>query len=373
MCSSAPNTDGLNAAAQLDSQTGKDALAFYENVYNQSAPDRAAASALSTKVANAQLDAMNTETELAKDAADYNRTTYQPLEKSIVSDAENFDTEGKREELAGKALGDVNSSFNSARDQGMRAAARVGMDPSDGSFVAAGRQLALSQALAGAGAENKARTDATTLGRAMKMDAASLGRGLPSQQATAAGLSINAGNSAVGNAQVPLSVAAQGAGIMQQGYGTMLNGTNAAGNLYGQQAQIQNQASLANAQEWGALGSAAGSFFGSPGFKISDKTQKERRRPMKGEVALSMARKMPVEKWAYRADSPAADGGQEHVGPMAQDVQKVAGNGTAPGGKVIDVGDLTGIALAAVKHLDAKHKKLEKRVVSLASARRTKA
>jgi hypothetical protein len=63
---------------------------------------------------------------------------------------------------------------------------------------------------------------------------------------------------------------------------------------------------------------------------------------------------MPVKKWRYKPTSEAADGGQEHVGPMAQDVHAQLGHDGAPGGTNIDLVSMNGTTLAAVRALDKK-------------------
>lgn len=356
MCSSAPDTSGINAAAKDNAALGKEALDWYKQAYNDQAPARAAAAAQAQKVSDAQLTAMGTQTRIANDADAYNQKTFRPLEEGIVSDAKNFDTEGNRERLAGLAENEVSLAGASARDSGERALTRSGVNPNDGSYGAlergADNQIMLGRAAAG----NKARADATTMGHAMKMDAASLGRNLPSQQATAAGLAVNAGSAAAANGQIPLQVQQNGTAQVGQGINTAISANNSAGNLYGTAANINQQASGTDLTGLANLGMA-----GAKLWSLSDKNTKTRRRPMKGEAALAIARKMPVEKWRYRNDGPGADGGKEHVGPMAQSVQAAAGNEVAPGGKVVDVGSLTGITLAAVQQLDKKVRKLEGR------------
>lgn len=357
MCSDAPDTSGLNKAAEKNAELGQQALDWYRQAYEDQAPARKAAADRSNKISDAQLDAMNTQTRIAKEADDYTKGTFRPLEKSIVDDAENFDTEGKREQLAGLALGDVNQSFASARDQADRALSRTGVNPNDGRALAVNETLTGQQALAGADARNKARMQAITLAAAKKMDAASLGRNLPSQQATSAGLALNAGNASAGNAQTPVTLARQATDQVGQGFSTAISANNSAGSLYGSAANIQNTANQQDNAIFGALGNVGGAAI----FKYSDKTQKKNIKPIKPEIALAAARKMPAKSWQYKDSSPAADGGQTHVGPMAQDVKIALGNAAAPGGKMINRDSVADVTLAAVQALDKKVTRLQRR------------
>lgn len=352
MCSSTPDVSGINRAAEANADVAKSALEWYKSQYADSAPARARAAATADEVAQQQLASAKTQTGLATEAADYNRNTFRPLEQGIVRDAQNFDTEQERNRLAGLAQGDVHQSFSNARAITDRSLERRGVNPADGAYGAGALTLANSEALAGADAGNKARSQAMVLGRAMKMDAASLGRGLPSQQATSAGLALSAGNSAVGNAGVPVGLANQGADMVGRGYTTAIQGNSSAGNLYGQQAQIQNQN---NDGLWGALGNVAGK---AASVYMSDKNQKTGRKKVNPELSLAAVRKMPVESWQYNDSSSANDGGKEHVGPMAQSVHAALGDGVAPGGTQIDGISLAGHTLAAVQALDKKVSKL---------------
>jgi hypothetical protein len=255
-CSSAPDMTAENTAAAASAQNGKDALDWYRSVYADAAPQRAEAATRANAVSDAQLTAMNTQTNIANDANQYAKQVYQPLERGIVSDATTFDGEGKRQELAGKALGDVNQQFGAARATEGRQMARLGINPADGAYAAEATQRGNAQALAGAGAATKARSDALTLGHAFKMDAASLGRGLPATQSTAAGLSINAGNASAAAAGLPLSQQQQQAAMMGAGFDLAQRGYVGAGNIFGNINSTTAGVDNANNQAAGAAGSA---------------------------------------------------------------------------------------------------------------------
>lgn len=353
-CSDGPDMSGVNAAATANVELGREALNWYQQAYRDQQPLVQRAADRADQVSLAQLDSMRTNTRIADDYDRYRRTTFQPLEEGIVRDAQNFDTEAERERLAGLAGADTAQAFGGARDQFRRDLGRSGVNPADGAYAAGLKEMAASEALATAYGKNKARSDATTLGRAMKMDAASLGRNLPSNQATSAQIALSAGNSAAQTGQVPVALGQGQAQLGGAGYGTAIQANNSAGNLYGQAAQAGQQD---DSGLWGALGQVGGAAL----MAFSDKDMKEGKQPVKGEIALSAVRKMPVAKWKYKKGSPAHDGGKPHVGPMAQDVNAAAGDGVAPGGKAIDLVSMNGITLAAVQALDKKVRRLEKR------------
>lgn len=93
------------------------------------------------------------------------------------------------------------------------------------------------------------------------------------------------------------------------------------------------------------------------GFWPSDENIKSGRKPASGSKALRAVEKMPVETWRYDpAKGGPNDGGVEHVGPMAQSIQKNLGIGN---GRMIPLGDAVGASFAATKELAKKVRKLE--------------
>ena len=358
LCGDAPDQTGINAAALANAELSKESLDWYKQIYAESAPDRAKAAATNERVSNAQLAALDSNTALSNDYANYQKNTFRPMEQAIVSSAQNYDTQARRDLEAGKAMADVNQGFSSARDQSSRAMSRMGVNPSSGRMQAMGNQTAIAQAAAMAGAAGQARDKVETQGYARRMDAANLGRGLASNQATSAGVALNAGNSAVSNAGQTLAQGNQAAAQMGQGWGTAISGNNSAGQLYGQSAQLAGK----DSGLMGALGGIAGQFAGSAAGStmlagLSDKNKKENIKPVSDEQALKAIEKTPVSNWDYKAG--AGDGGN-HTGPMAQEVQRNMGDKAGPGGKMIDLITLNGNNMAAIAALSRKVDKLAK-------------
>jgi hypothetical protein len=260
MCSSSPDMTAANTAAAASAKTGEEALKWYQSVYADEAPLREASAARANAVSDAQLEAMKVQTGIARDTNDYNVNTFRPLEQGIVTDARNFDTEAERERLAGLARGDVAENFDSATQQAERDLARRGVNPNDGRFGSTIAQLGITKALAGADAATKSRMSSIQLGRAMKMDAASLGRGLPSQQATATSLALNAGSSSAATGAMPLTQAQQAASQVGAGFDAAQRGYSTSGNIYGNTANVQAGVDNSNSQTAGSAGAAVGTI-----------------------------------------------------------------------------------------------------------------
>lgn len=351
-CVDSPDTSGMNQAAADSAQLGRDAFAWFTAEAARTQGQRDASTQLQQDVGKAQLEAMNTQTALGKEYADYNRETFRPLEKSIVEEAQNFDTPGRQQAAADAATADVRAATGRAVESSGRTMARMGYTPTINAT-----KMAQSAALAEAAAATGARRNVEATGRAMRMDAASLGRGLPSAQATAISTGTNAGGAAVGAAGAANSTAASAAGLMGQGFGLGMQGAGQAGSLYGQSANLGMQADMANSKTLGAL---AGGAFGM----YSDESMKDGTgKPLSGRSARMAIENMPVDEgWTYKAGSPADDGGQPHNGPMRSDVVKQMGAEAAPGPHTIDPVTVQGNLIAAVGDISKEVKKLSARM-----------
>ena len=85
----------------------------------------------------------------------------------------------------------------------------------------------------------------------------------------------------------------------------------------------------------------------------SDANLKENFRPVDGAELLEKIEELPVSEWNYKVESDAVT----HIGPTAQDFQKVFGVGEND--KSISTIDPSGIALAAIKELSKQNRELK--------------
>lgn len=300
----------------------------------------------------------------------------------------------------GVAAADVAQAAAQATAGNNRRMAAMGINPASGRFAGANRRTAMDVARASVGAVQSARdagiqdyrgrvaTGAAMRGQnfaqkqaarqanvgtltsarnmriqdtstdwARKLDAAGLVRGMPGASQGAYSLANQSGNSAVANTMAPSSQLQAGtqaaAGLTVQGQGQKLQGLT---NIANMQTGAYN-ASLNNDGGLSSLGSILG---GSAALynAISSKDAKTDKRPVDAEVITKGLQRIPVEAWSYKDGE--GDGG-EHIGPYAEDVQREFGDAAAPGGKMIDLVTMNGIALAGVKELNSRVKKLEAR------------
>ncbi|AFU45874.1 hypothetical protein C380_10865 [Acidovorax sp. KKS102] len=159
------------------------------------------------------------------------------MQDTLAQDAQTFNTEAKREELAGQAGADVAQSFAAAKDQSGRAMARQGVNPADGKMAALGNQMSMAQALSTAQAKTGARTQARQEGYALTDRATNALAGYPSMgmQATMSGAGLGASGTTIANQ----GAAGMNAGITAAGTMAGQFGSNAT-NMYGAQASFKN-------------------------------------------------------------------------------------------------------------------------------------
>lgn len=145
---------------------------------------------------NAAADSTRLQGEIARDQWSRYKEIYEPLERGMVTEAQNYDSPENYARAAGDASATVSSQFSKARD---RLGRTPGLDPSSGAYQASLVGLDLAQAASDATQQNAARQKVTDTAYARKTDALSLGKGLPanasSSLSTASQNSLSQANS----------------------------------------------------------------------------------------------------------------------------------------------------------------------------------
>lgn len=204
----------------------------------------------------ASADSTRMQAQIAKEQWDRYKTVYAPLEDSMISAAQNYDSPAQYERAAGEASGAVSQAYSNARDRLTRT---PGLDPTSAAYTAGLSDLDRSQAAADAVAQNTARKQVQDTAWARKNDMLSLGKGLPGQAST--GLA-QAASSSLNQAKYNYGVAANEAGAISaagrqlgaglqsiwNGFGSNSNQSTAA--TYGTNPGSQQTAMLA-AQDFG--------------------------------------------------------------------------------------------------------------------------
>lgn len=195
------------------------------------------------------------------------RGSLTTMQDTLAQDARSFNAEDKANELAGKAMADVNQGFANAEGQQVRSMARMGVNPSSGKALALGNQTAMAKAAALAAAGTGARDRARVEGFALTDRATNALSGYPAMgmQASGAGAGYGASGTNIANQ----GLAGMNSGITAAGTMAGQMGQNATG-MYGAMGSYKNGAdnAAANANPMGAL-LGAGATLGAASIKYS--------------------------------------------------------------------------------------------------------
>lgn len=130
----------------------------------------------------AAADSTRMQAEIARDQWNRYKEIYEPLERGMVTDAQNYDSPENFAKAAGDASATVSQQFSKARD---RLGRTPGVDPSSGAYQSSLVGLDLAQAATDATQQNTARQKVKDTAYARKTDALSLGKGLPASASSA--------------------------------------------------------------------------------------------------------------------------------------------------------------------------------------------
>jgi len=202
---------------------GREQLDFSRRQYAEMMP-------LARQVYGQQMDAQRQQMDQAQNYFDYQQQTFRPVEQGLVRDAERFNTEGYREQLAGQAAAAAGRAFGVQQDMGQRAMAARGVNPNSGAAMALQAQGNLGLAAQRANAMTGARTQAEQLGFARRMDVTGLGRNLAGASTAAYQGATGAGTAGMNVAMAPgnqytggLSQAGQTMGAVARGQTDIYN------------------------------------------------------------------------------------------------------------------------------------------------------
>ncbi|WP_249343615.1 tail fiber domain-containing protein [Delftia sp. PE138] len=303
--SSAPAPDPRLVEAQIKSMGIQDAA--IQKILSQS--DEMAP--LQKEQTQFALDTQRQAWEQSQEDRDYalgRRDKLTGLQDTMVEDAHTFDTEAKREELAGQAAADVSQAYESSKRTQNAEMARMGINPADGKYGAASNALAAGEALAMATGKNSARTAARAEGRALTDRAQTALAGYPAMGMQTTGQGAGFGTAAQMAANNGLAGLNSGYGQAGGMAGQM--GSNAT-SMWG--AQANHQANMqSNESVGGLLGGLGGAAAGLAKLGVfSD-------RRLKADVeriGVDERTGLPLYEFAYTAEP-----GRRYVGVMADEV-----------------------------------------------------
>ena len=264
-------------------------------------------------IADQQMAAQAEQMQQARDYYDYQRDTFRPLERSIVQDAQRFNTEAYREQLASQAAADAGRAFGISQQQNQRAMAAMGVNPNSGRFAGMQNATGLQQAAMRANAMTGTRQQAEQMGYARQLDAAGLGRGLAGASLGAYGGATGAGSAAGQSAQ------SAGQNYMRNmGMGANTIATGQKMNLSGLSNILNNQTQTYINTAGSPLGDIGGFLGGAAAAKTaffpSDRKIKENIK----EVGVDQRTALTIYEFNYIGDTT-----RRFRGVMADEVELV--------------------------------------------------
>jgi hypothetical protein len=276
----APDPDPrIGEAALKNAAIADKAFTFYSNEYERYRPQMEASRNLADQVTEQQLASSKLNGELAADYQNYMKETFRPLEKQLIDQATSYNTVGRQESEAAKGVSDVKQAFDVTRAQTARNNERKGINPNSGNAAAIQGGLDVQESIASANAANQGRTRAEQTGRAMVADAANMGRGLASNQATSTQIASNQAGAAISANAAGNAAQLQGLNIQGQGFQTGIQGNQSAANILNSQYQgqlqaygAQQSADAASSAGWGQAAGMAAAAFLADGGKVDAST-----------------------------------------------------------------------------------------------------
>lgn len=243
------------AAAEKNFQLGQEQLAWAKEQYGKD-------SIIATKVIDAALARQAENDANAKKDRERYEAVYQPLEDQLVSDANSYNSEGRRELEAGKAQATVAENFETSRRAAAQNLESYGIDPSSTRYAALDAGSRIAQAAAAAAAGNEARDSVEEKARSLRSEALQIGQAYPGNIANTNATSLQSGNQAIntGLATTGSGASTMGTAPQYQGLGTGALG--AAGNMMGQSYDAQMAAYNAKQQSSSGLGGLLGAGLG---------------------------------------------------------------------------------------------------------------
>lgn len=343
--------------------------------------------------------AQDQQTQQSADTYANYKQYFQPVMDQYATQAADYATDGRKEQAAQTASGQVATAYDAARAQQADQLTSGGVQAGSGKALALNNALNLQEATAKAGAANTARTNVENTGLSLEANAANIGNGLPTtslQQGAAAQSSGSAAQGSVGGLSgltaAPLTTssatmtagingllgyagAQQNAATSNQGFFGDLIGAGLKGyGMYSSSKGLKSKISRVDGKA-AVRGLVAANDDGPAGRGLMAGATRETVKSKPGGSPLQVDGpralkgltdgKMPVDGWKYH--DGVEDSG-DHVGPYAEDVHAAFGDAVAPGGRAVDIGAMSHVNGAAIAELSKKVLALSRELKSLEAA-----
>lgn len=360
-----PESDpGIKAAAIRASKIGNDQFDFMKDEYGANKTRLAGMDQTNQGVVDSQLGMSQDSLNRSTGEWDRYKTTYQPVQDKMVSDAMTIDSAANQEKAAATAGTQVKDSFANAQAQKVRQLASMGINPNSGVSRDSLNTNAMTQAADEAVAMNNARYVVRDKGIAMRSNVAQFGQGVADQSMRLGQQAVNTGTNAVRLNNVGFDNSLKNTGVMTGAFDAATGGNKTGADILNRDYDNKMRGYEADQGAKGGMAGAIGGVVGMAGAKLlSSKKLKTGGKPVSDEKNLQGMKATAIRNWKYKKG--VADEGA-HVGAYAEDMQKNFGNKVAPGGKAIDVVSALGVNMSAIRGLAKQVDKLSVKVDKLA-------
>lgn len=360
MCGGSTDTSGMNEQARTQARLAQEAYTWFTNEAGRTQGQRDALSQSALDTQRQQREIATQALQWAGEDRAFQNETTRPLLRQLTSDAMAYDSPERRQQAADAARADVQQSLDSQLRQNSRTLARSGVAPGSGKSLALMQDASVLGAAQRAGAGTQAVRQVEDGGTARRAQAASLAGGLGGSATGNQALALQAGNSSLNAGAAGLNAATSGAGLMNMGFTSGMQGNQSANNMLGRVASMDAADRASDASTLGTIASIAGMFI------ASTKDAKEPTGSAPGSKSLAAIRELKADRsWRYK---PGMGDGGEHNGPYAEDVRKTLGDKAAPGGKVINLQEIDQHAIAALAILRDRFKALDTTLARMEAA-----
>lgn len=297
-----PIAQASKESAEIMAGLGREQLGFARQQYAELSP-------ILHSIAAQQQAAQDQQMRQAQEYYDYQMGTFRPLEQGLVRQAQEFNTDAYRNQLASQAAADAGRAFGLTQAAQQRAMASMGVNPNSGRFAGMQNQNALGLSAQRAAAMTGTRQQAQQTGWARQLDVAGLGRNLPGASTAAYGGATQAGSAAGQTYMAPgnqfMAGFGSGAGLIGQGQQMQLGGL---GNILSSQTSAYNAAQNRPGLDVGGLLQGGAALWAA-----SDRRVKKNIR----EVGVHEQTGLPLYEFEYRFLP-----GTKYIGVMADEVEK---------------------------------------------------
>jgi hypothetical protein len=261
-------------------------------------------------------------TQAKKSSALYEENAIPAL-AALKKDADLYNTAGYQEQMAGQAVGDINTAQENARaEQAMRDRA-YGIDPTSGRSAGAANANNIQYALAKAGAATQTREAAKALGLQKQANVYSLTSGLPIQSLQQSGGAVNAGAAGLNAGQTGMNATLSTSNAANAATSTALGGWGQVGQLGVSKYNADIAKYNADSQAAGGIGSMFGTL-GAAAIKnpagvaalMSDIRTKKNIKPLG-----TMDNGFSIYAFEYKPEFKDEWGHGIHIGVMAHEVE----------------------------------------------------